>query len=144
VTKIAGIVAKAPDDAEARARCEERGWVPTAAARRTSHALEEAVMDDTTDRERKTRIPGSDVGEQVGLGRVIEDRRHATGSPDAGDPRRRGDEVEEASEESFPASDPPTYMSDSATPSRRDHPSGDAEERPAEEPIEPPAPDDVP
>jgi len=93
-------------------------------------------MDDATDRGRDTRIPGSDVGEQVGLGRVIEDRRHATGSPDPGDPLPAGDEVQEASEESFPASDPPTFMSDAPTPA--------SPVRPAPDPIEPPTPDDVP
>jgi hypothetical protein len=77
----------------------------------------------------ENRIPGSDAGDQVGLGRVIEDRR-SVGSPDTGDPgepsqRLRTDAtradaddplVEEASEDSFPASDPPTFMSDTPTP----------------------------
>ena len=93
-------------------------------------------MDEASGRGGETRIPGSDVGDQVGLGRVVEDNRHATGSPDAGDPPSGGTDVEEASEDSFPASDPPTFMSDSATPSDRDHGS--------DEPIELPAPRDVP
>ena len=99
-------------------------------------------MDDATGREGGSRIPGSDVGDQVGLGRVVEDHRHATGSPDPGDPSPSAQDVEEASEESFPASDPPSwdplhsFMSDSATPADR----GDA----ADEPIQLPAPRDVP
>ena len=93
-------------------------------------------MDDATGREGGSRIPGSDVGDQVGLGRVVEDHRHATGSPDPGDPSPSDRNVEEASEESFPASDPPTFMSDSATPADRDHA--------ADEPIQLPAPRDVP
>ena len=50
---------------------------------------------------------------EVGLGRVVEDR---TG-PD--DQRRAGSDaraVERDSADSFPASDPPTWMSDPATP----------------------------
>ncbi|HEX5827421.1 MAG TPA: hypothetical protein VFY23_07875 [Candidatus Limnocylindrales bacterium] len=79
-------------------------------------------------------IPGSAAGDQVGLGRVIEDRREATGSPDLEDPSTKGDAaVEEASEDSFPASDPPPFMSD--TPTSRD---------PEREPIEAPRPDEVP
>jgi hypothetical protein len=97
---------------------------------------EETAMDDATRHEGDSRIPGSDVGDQVGLGRVVEDRRHATGSPDADDPPTSGGQVEEASEDSFPASDPPGFMSDSATPTREIHDS--------EEPIELPAPRDVP
>lgn len=38
---------------------------------------------------------------RVGLGRVVEDRLPGSREPDA-------DEVDESSEESFPASDPPT------------------------------------
>lgn len=93
-------------------------------------------MDDATRPEDGGRIPGSDVGDQVGLGRVIEDRRHAAGSPDANDPATNDEQVEEASEDSFPASDPPGYMSDSATPAHRVHDSDEA--------IELPAPRDVP
>jgi hypothetical protein len=80
----------------------------------------------------ETRIPGSHAGDQVGLGRVVEDRRDAVGSPDRDDPAASGDTVvQEASEESFPASDPPTFMSDAATPRDRDG-------------IELPKPDEVP
>ena len=81
-----------------------------------------------------TRVPGSAAGDQVGLGRVIEDRREATGHPDPEDPRTGDDtHVEEASEDSFPASDPPTFMSDTPTPREPDR---DA--------IEAPRPDEVP
>ena len=87
------------------------------------------------------RVPGSDAGEQVGLGRVVEDRR-SVGSPDEGDPGEPGDRlrtdatrvaeddplVQAASEDSFPASDPPNFMSDAATPRE-----GRAAERPAPE-----------
>ena len=75
----------------------------------------------------------------VGLGRVVEDHL-STGSPDPGDPggpaapdgmredapaadRPAPDperDVVDASEQSFPASDPPTFMSDPATPRHRD------------------------
>jgi hypothetical protein len=79
-------------------------------------------------------VPGSAAGDQVGLGRVIEDRREAAGSPDPGNPGTKGDAaVEEASEDSFPASDPPPFMSDTPTP--RD---------PDREPIEAPRADEVP
>lgn len=97
-------------------------------------------MHDDAGRDERSRVPGSHAGEQVGLGRVVEDLR-ATGSPDDADlepgeavtlsgdaGRRRDPEVQEASEESFPASDPPTFMSDPATPRDRDTielPSGD-------------------
>jgi hypothetical protein len=93
-------------------------------------------MDDATGREGETRIPGSEAGDQVGLGRVVEDNRRSTGSPDPDDPAPGETEVEEASEDSFPASDPPTFMSDSATPTDGGHR--------ADEPIELPAPRDVP
>lgn len=52
-------------------------------------------------------------GTQVGLGRVV-DNRAGLGEPegDAG----AAPLVEEASEDSFPASDPPVFMSDPPTP----------------------------
>jgi hypothetical protein len=64
---------------------------------------------------------------RVGLGRVVEDHL-STGSPDPGDPggpeapagmRTDEPDVVEAAKQSFPASDPPTFMSDPATPRDR-------------------------
>lgn len=57
----------------------------------------------------------TESGRQVGLGRVVEEQL-SIGSPDPDDPGG-GDEraVRNGSEESFPASDPPTWMSDPAT-----------------------------
>ena len=92
-------------------------------------------MDKPT-RDDDSPIPGSQAGDQVGLGRVVEDHRNATGSPDADDPAPTGADVENASADSFPASDPPTFMSDAATPADRSHASDEA--------IELPAPRDVP
>jgi hypothetical protein len=92
--------------------------------------VEEAAMGERDE----PRIPGSDAGDQVGLGRVIEDRREATGHPDPEDPTTATDtHVEEALVETFPASDPPTYMSDTATP-----------RSPERDAIEAPRPDEVP
>jgi hypothetical protein len=72
--------------------------------------------DDTSIR------PAPDRDDRVGLGRVVEDRRppsrevRRTGEPAADD----GDNgVQEASEESFPASDPTTFRPDRATPRDR-------------------------
>lgn len=56
------------------------------------------------------RAPGP--GGQVGLGRVLDDRR-----PDA--PAPLDPEVEAASAQSFPASDPPAYAATPATPGAR-------------------------
>jgi hypothetical protein len=74
--------------------------------------------DDTT----SGAVPDAD--DRIGLGRIVEDRRPRTRDarrPDAttGDHEAHDRGVEEASEESFPASDPPTYMSDQATPRDR-------------------------
>ena len=64
---------------------------------------------------------------RVGLGRVVEDHL-STGGPDPDDPggpdappEARDDEpaVVDASAQSFPASDPPTFMSEPATPRNR-------------------------
>jgi hypothetical protein len=59
------------------------------------------------------------AGRKVGLGRVVEDRL-SIGSPDLDDPGG-GDEndVRTASEDSFPASDPPTWVSHPATSKAR-------------------------
>jgi hypothetical protein len=63
--------------------------------------------------------PKDEPGREIGLGRVVEDPlsigRPEPDSPATGDERA----VREASEDSFPASDPPTWMSDPPTPKRR-------------------------
>ncbi len=63
--------------------------------------------------------PKDESGREIGLGRVVEDPL-SIGQPEPDNPAA-GDErtVGEASEDSFPASDPPTWMSDSPTPERR-------------------------
>lgn len=78
------------------------------------------------------RIPGTRAGDQVGLGRVVQNQA-SIGSPDPEDPA--SPEVNEASADSFPASDPPGFMSEPPT-------SGAAGGRPAEGEL--PDPRDVP
>jgi hypothetical protein len=67
-------------------------------------------MDESSERDRGSRPEGDDAGDRVGLGRVVEDHRPAAGSG-AARRERPENEVEEASEDSFPASDPPPFTS---------------------------------
>ncbi len=71
---------------------------------------------DTDETHTDSRHPG----DTVGLGHVIEDLR-SPGMPDVDDPT-----IEDASEDSFPASDPPTFSSDPATPQALDRTEGPA------------------
>jgi hypothetical protein len=67
-------------------------------------------MDDSSERDRGAGPERDDATDKVGLGRVVEDRRPlSTGSPDPDDPGAEESVVEEASEDSFPASDPPPF-----------------------------------
>ena len=77
----------------------------------------------------------AEPGQRVGLGRVVDNR---AGLGRDARPAQDGPHVEEASEDSFPASDPPAYASDQATPGDR--------ATPAREPGEPaePGADDLP
>ena len=68
-------------------------------------------MDQPSERDRAA-APEQHGDDRVGLGRVVEDRRPlSTGSPDPDDPGASETGVEEASEDSFPASDPPPFTS---------------------------------
>jgi hypothetical protein len=69
-------------------------------------------MDESSERDRAPGAESGDDDARVGLGRVVEDRRPlSTGSPDPDDPGEAESVVEEASEDSFPASDPPPFTS---------------------------------
>ena len=70
-------------------------------------------MNEASERGRGTD-PGPDATDKVGLGRVVEDHRAPSGDPRSGTPDHPEDEVEEASEDSFPASDPPPSTTASA------------------------------
>ena len=67
-------------------------------------------MDESSERDPAAGPAGDH--DRVGLGRVVEDRRPLSiGSPDPDDPGGPDSVVVEASEDSFPASDPPPFRS---------------------------------
>jgi hypothetical protein len=69
-------------------------------------------MDEPSERDRAAGPEAQQDDDRVGLGRVVEDRRPLSiGSPDPDDPGAPESVVEEASEDSFPASDPPPFTS---------------------------------
>jgi len=68
-------------------------------------------MDETSERDAESPTGGTGDEDQVGLGRVVEDRRPPAERGDASDPEPGTKAVEEASEDSFPASDPPPFTS---------------------------------
>jgi hypothetical protein len=84
-------------------------------------------MDDASADERRT----PKAGDRVGLGRVVEDHEQASRG------RAGPDDVEEASDESFPASDPPAFAPGRPEP-RKDEP------RKNEPRIEDPGTDEAP
>lgn len=59
----------------------------------------------------------SDDTARAGLGKVIYSTTEDKGSPPPDDEKATAEEVEEGSEESFPASDPPSYMGSTSTSS---------------------------
>ena len=68
-------------------------------------------MDESSERDPGAGPAGKN-DDRVGLGRVVEDHRPlSVGSPDPDDPGAPESVVEEASEDSFPASDPPPFTS---------------------------------
>jgi len=84
-------------------------------------------VDRRTDEDAADEPSRPAPGDRVGLGRVVED--HASEAPS----RRPPDDVEEASDESFPASDPPAFAPGRPLV-RQDEPTG----------VERPDPRDVP
>ena len=69
-------------------------------------------MDEPSERDRAAGPEAQQDDDRVGLCRVVEDRRPLSiGSPDPDDPGAPESVVEEASEDSFPASDPPPFTS---------------------------------
>jgi hypothetical protein len=71
--------------------------------------------------------PENKPGREVGLGRVVEDPL-SIGRPEPDDPAAADERtVRKASEDSFPASDPPTWISDKATPTATEEPPRSAE-----------------
>ena len=69
-------------------------------------------MDESSERDRGADPGPEEATDTVGLGRVVEDHRPAAEHP-ATDrvPGTEEDSVEEASEDSFPASDAPPFTS---------------------------------
>ena len=68
-------------------------------------------MDESSERDRGADPGRDDATDRVGLGRVVEDHRPPKRDPRPPSPDHPGDAVEEASEDSFPASDPPPSTS---------------------------------
>ena len=70
-------------------------------------------MDESSERDREPRPEGEDA-DRVGLGRVVEDHRPPPGDTGSAPPARPEHEIDETSEDSFPASDPPPSTTASA------------------------------